>query len=499
MLLTATQSRILIVEDENITAMELRMHLEEWGYEVIAIASSGDHAIRLAVEQNPDLVLMDINLKGELDGVETAEELQCSLHVPIIYMTAYSDQETLSRARITAPYGYVLKPFDERELRIVIEMTLYKHKAESELKRHRDHLEEMVTERTRELELSNQQLKQEIARREQVEVALKKAQAGAEAANLAKSRFLANVTHELKTPLNGILGYTQIMLQANDLSDRHRENVQIIDQAGQQLLMLINDILDLTKIESGQLKVRHNHYNFHWFIQQITDIYKRRCDTKEISFQVHKNQELPQYVQGDENRLRQVLFHLLDNAVKFTEQGSVTLSIEVLNGKMRFKVGDTGQGIPPDQFEKIFTMFSKSEAQSPWIEGIGFGLAVSKWLVKMMGGQLHVSSTPGQGSEFWFELVLPPGRSDRVSAESPLAKPLLTTPQGAMIYPPVSALNDLYQVAEIGDLVGIHELLNQIEQSDAQCQPFVEKMRQLARSFQLKQIKTMLDKVLHKS
>ena len=170
-----TETKIMIVEDEYIMALELEDRLRDWGYLVSAAVSSGEEAIKKAAETELDLVLMDIHLKGNVDGVEAAEQIKARHEIPVIYMTAYSDEQTLQRAKITEPHGYILKPFEERELRILIEMALYKHQVEKELKQYRDHLEELVTERTTDLVRSNEQLQKEISERKKAETQLEQA------------------------------------------------------------------------------------------------------------------------------------------------------------------------------------------------------------------------------------------------------------------------------------------------------------------------------------
>ncbi len=171
--MTATQ--ILIVEDEKIIANDIKYSLQSLGYGVSAIVPSGEKAIESVARTHPDLVLMDIQLKGQLDGVATAEQIRTRFDVPVIYLTAYADESTLQRAKITEPFGYLLKPFEERELHTTIEIALYKHQAEKELKQHRDHLEELVAERTAKLVRANEQLQMEIVERKQAQAQLQQA------------------------------------------------------------------------------------------------------------------------------------------------------------------------------------------------------------------------------------------------------------------------------------------------------------------------------------
>ncbi len=176
-----SQVKILIVEDKDITALELQGRLEECGYVVPAVVSTGAQAIQKAVETTPDLVLIDIILKGKMDGIEAAEQIRTRLDIPVVFLTAHDDERTLQRAKVITPYDYILKPFEERELYIIIKMALYKHKVEQELWQHRDHLEKLVQERTRELEAAQE----ELVRRERL---------------TTLGQLTAVVSHELRTP-----------------------------------------------------------------------------------------------------------------------------------------------------------------------------------------------------------------------------------------------------------------------------------------------------------
>ncbi|BAY50526.1 ATP-binding region ATPase domain protein (plasmid) [Scytonema sp. HK-05] len=235
---------------------------------------------------------------------------------------------------------------------------------------------------------------------------LQKAEDAAQSANRAKNEFLANMNHELRTPLNGILGYTQILKRDKSLSGSQKDSLNIIYQCSNHLLNLINDILDLSKIEARKMELYPSHFRFPEFIKEITEICHIRAEEKGIFLIYEPLTPLPMGVQGDEKRLRQVLINLLGNAVKFTEIGRVTFKVGYYDGKMRFQVEDTGIGIATEQLEKIFLPFHQVEYHSHKIEGTGLGLTISRQLVQMMGGDLKVKSTLGKGSVFFFELDL---------------------------------------------------------------------------------------------
>lgn len=261
----------------------------------------------------------------------------------------------------------------------------------------------------------------DITERQQAEAAMQKAREMAEAAAHAKSEFLANVSHEIRTPLNGILGYTQILEKDRMLSEQQKNGLGIISRCGEHLLTLINDILDLSKIEARRMELYPETFHFSSFLSEIADICRIRAEQKGISLIDETLSPLPQYIRADEKRLRQALLNILGNAVKFTDEGGVIFRVGLVNdetpaavaeppsnqAKIRFQIEDTGIGIAPEQLEAIFAPFQRVGESTRKTEGTGLGLSISRQLVQMMGGEVHVKSTLGEGSLFWFDLVLP--------------------------------------------------------------------------------------------
>ncbi|MEI6332004.1 MAG: ATP-binding protein [Pseudanabaena sp.] len=264
-------------------------------------------------------------------------------------------------------------------------------KAEQELRENERHLEKRVSERTTELA---------------------KAKILADDANKAKSEFLANMSHELRTPLNGILGYAQILNRGRTLSEKEQYGINVIHQCGSHLLTLINDILDLSKIEARKLELNPKAFHLGSFLQSVVEICHIRADQKGIEFIDQFEQHIPIGIFADEKRLRQVLINLIGNALKFTDRGTVTFSVELLESsrlgaaRIHFKVADTGVGIAPQDLDKLFQAFEQVGDRKRQAEGTGLGLTISQQIVRLMGGNIQVKSQLGVGSEFSFEVEI---------------------------------------------------------------------------------------------
>ncbi|MBP7604252.1 MAG: response regulator [Spirochaetes bacterium] len=531
-------ARIFIVEDEKIVSRDLQNVLESMGYEVAGVATSGEEAVGLIPGLRPDIVLMDIMLKGRMDGIEAAERVRSELEVPLIYLTAYADDMTLQRAKITEPYGYLLKPFDERDLSIAIEMALYRHrmenrvreserwlsatlknigegvaavdadgkvvflnphgevltgwpadeargkpveevfnvlparggaentgevtlmttgmpdpsthddfilvdrgggrkhvefsasiirdekdavtggvlsfrdisgrrKAEEELRRHRDHLEEMVLERTAEIRAANEKLQGEIAERRRAEKELKKAMEMAEAANRAKSEFLANMSHELRTPLNSIIGFSKLMKMQFEDGDfaNYLDNIL---SSGLHLLKIINDILDVSKIESGRMDFNRAPIDPGEIIATCVAIMAVQADERGVTLENRWNLPGDLAIFGDAKRVQQVFINLISNAIKFNRPGgSVRIDARIEGGMLVIDVADTGIGIKREHLSFIFEKFNQVNSDLDRdTQGTGLGLTISRMIVEAHDGRIGVRSEYGTGSTFTVSLPL---------------------------------------------------------------------------------------------
>jgi signal transduction histidine kinase len=367
--------KILIVEDEVIIAEDIADTLRSFGYAVVGVVSSGKRAIEKAGTLQPDLVLMDIMLPGEIDGIDAAESIRNRFRIPVVYLTAYADETTLQRAALTEPFGYLVKPFEDKELRTTIEIALRRHQAEEKIR----------------------------SRLEAAEALRKKAEEERE----SKSRYLSMASHEFRNPLSTILMSSELLRQygANWSESKKLKHFQRIEEAVINMNQMLEDILTIGSAESGKIFFNPVPLDVVDFCQDMVETLQHIAGS---------NHRISFTCQGDctgavmdEKLLHHILSNLISNAIKYSPQGG-TVSLEVVRKQepaVIFRIRDEGIGIPPNERDKLFDAFHRARNVGS-IPGTGLGLAIVKRSVDLHGGEISVESEVGAGTTFTVTLPI---------------------------------------------------------------------------------------------
>ncbi len=380
--------RILIVEDDSVSALLLQRALEKNAHQIIGIADTGEKALEMLDEHGADIVMMDINLAGELDGIKTTEIINEKFDIPVVYLSASSDAETLNKVVGTNPSAYVIKPFNIRELNMVIELAIFKDRKEKELQKLNNELEEKVKQRTAELFEANKELTKALEKEREI--------------NELKSRIVLNVSHGFKTPLTSILSSAQLLQiyaeKEHPLKQKISKHASKIEHSVRALNNLLTSVLFFGKADENKMEYKPKKVFLTTFVKELLDTVKAGIEN-EVTIK-SEVVNLPKTVTTDPDLLYQILENLLSNAVKYSKDGKVVdFKLAMENDRLVATVSDHGIGIPKAEQGKLFDRFFRG-GNVGIVEGTGLGLSIVKKCIEVLEGDISFESEAGKGTTF---------------------------------------------------------------------------------------------------
>ena len=509
--------RVLVVEDESIIAMETESVLAELGYEVVAIVDTGEKAIEVTEQRKPDIILMDIRIKGEIDGIDTAEIIRSKFEIPVVFLTAHLDEERLEKVKLTMPFGYILKPIKERDLKVTLEMALHVSKVDVERKKTEQKLKESeekyrnilesIDDSYYEVDLtgkltffnnslciktgysrdellnlsfkdytsrdkrddvfksfnevyrtgkSKSEVQMELISKDgkvvytESSISLKEDRYGsrigffgimrdvserfhsrklleeyqehledkieirtqeltiakekAELANRLKSEFLANISHELRTPMHSILSYSKFGYEKFDRRDDNRliKYFKNIYKSGNRLLKLIDNLLDLSQLQAGKMKYLKDNWSIKSVLNDMKSEFSILGEEKNLSWQIQEIEETT--ISFDIDKIKQVIANLFSNSIRYsTENSVIEVSFEDTSDNRTVIIKNEGVPIPTDELESIFQPFIQSSKTKTGAGGTGLGLPICRKIIEDHGGKIWAEDNPN-GATFKFQL-----------------------------------------------------------------------------------------------
>jgi len=379
--------KILIVEDDAVSALLLQRALEKNMHDIVGVADSGEKALEMLADNQVDIVMMDINLAGELDGITTTEIINEKYDVPVVYLSASSDAETMNKVVGTNPSAYVIKPFNIRELNMVIELAIYKDRKEKELQKLNNELEEKVKQRTAELYQANQELTKALEKEREI--------------NELKSRIVLNVSHGFKTPLTSILSSAQLMQIYAEKDHPYKQKISKhafkIENSVRALNNLLTSVLFFGKADANRMEFKPKKMFSQAFVKEVLDTVKAGIDNGvKIKSELIN---LPKIMTSDSELLYQIFENLLSNGIKYSKDKSeVQFKLEYQDNKLIGTVSDQGIGIPVSEQSQLFDRFFRAKNVGI-VEGSGLGMSIVKKCVDVLNGEILVNSEVGKGTQ----------------------------------------------------------------------------------------------------